>query len=536
MRSSFESYLKDIGREYAKPLWIASLSAAIVSISAVGLLGLSGWFLAATAIAGAGGPVLIQALNYIWPSALIRLLAILRTVFRYAERLAGHEAGLKALAAIRPDLFYRISQIAPDMAFSMSRGDTSSRLIQDVGSLEAELVTRSASPYAIAGMAMALIMSSFLGLEAALVCFCGFIAHYMVSKQFAKFVNTSNENRDNGDELAETANLKSYLYELIPILPDIKAYDLSQNLLKTANQFEDKIISAKQDRYGADTWLAGATRIILIVTLISEVLVSPGQSTALLAMALLSIVAGFESANANLQRVVQKSLFQSAKERIEEIYTLPPLEPEATITPHQVRLIYGSQTITIDKDTRLQLSGPTGSGKTRLINNLVGFLRPDDPNGFSRGSAFTPEDFSLCAQEAQIISATIKENLTLALDHVAIPNTSDYNIQIDEINRAIADAGLSEKIKSLPMGLDTWIGDGGTALSGGERKRLALARAYLRSAPILILDEPTEGLDAKMEAYVVERLMKRLNETGQALIFTSHRPALAKIGTHCLTL
>ena len=86
------------------------------------------------------------------------------------------------------------------------------------------------------------------------------------------------------------------------------------------------------------------------------------------------------------------------------------------------------------------------------------------------------------------------------------------------------------------MGLDTWIGDGGTALSGGERKRLALARAYLRSAPILILDEPTEGLDAKMEAYVVERLMKRLNETGQALIFTSHRPALAKIGTHCLTL
>jgi len=84
---------------------------------------------------------------------------------------------------------------------------------------------------------------------------------------------------------------------------------------------------------------------------------------------------------------------------------------------------------------------------------------------------------------------------------------------------------LDARVRRLPRGLQTWIGDGGEVLSGGERRRLSLARAYLRPAPWLLLDEPTEGLDAATEARLLEALDRRLRRTGQGAVIVSHRPA-----------
>jgi len=90
---------------------------------------------------------------------------------------------------------------------------------------------------------------------------------------------------------------------------------------------------------------------------------------------------------------------------------------------------------------------------------------------------------------------------------------------------ALRDAQLEARVRRMPEGLRTWIGDGGETLSGGERRRLALARAFLRPAPWLMLDEPTEGLDGKTEAAVVAALDRRLARTGQGLLLVSHRAA-----------
>ncbi|RZM25786.1 MAG: ATP-binding cassette domain-containing protein, partial [Sphingomonas sp.] len=87
----------------------------------------------------------------------------------------------------------------------------------------------------------------------------------------------------------------------------------------------------------------------------------------------------------------------------------------------------------------------------------------------------------------------------------------------------------TEVIEALPNGLDTWIGEHGVRLSGGERRRLSLARAYLVRAPWLLLDEPTEGLDATTERCVAERLSARLARTGQGLVMVSHRPAMVAL-------
>ena len=93
------------------------------------------------------------------------------------------------------------------------------------------------------------------------------------------------------------------------------------------------------------------------------------------------------------------------------------------------------------------------------------------------------------------------------------------------------DACLAAKVRALPHGLDSWIGEDGVRLSGGERRRLSLARAYLAPAPWLLLDEPTEALDAQTEAQVVARLLARLERTGQGLVVVTHRPALLAVCT-----
>jgi len=101
---------------------------------------------------------------------------------------------------------------------------------------------------------------------------------------------------------------------------------------------------------------------------------------------------------------------------------------------------------------------------------------------------------------------------------------------------ALSDAALATKARALPHGLDSWIGEGGERLSGGERRRLSLARAYLRDAPWLLLDEPTEGLDSATETAVIAALAARLARIGQGVIIVSHRPGPLTLSRRRLSL
>jgi len=134
--------------------------------------------------------------------------------------------------------------------------------------------------------------------------------------------------------------------------------------------------------------------------------------------------------------------------------------------------------------------------------------------------------FAYAPQDAALTSGTARETLR--------QGASDADEAALWV--ALADAGLDARVRGLPGGLDAWLGDAGERLSGGERRRLSLARAYLRPAPWLLLDEPTEGLDGATEAFVVERLRARLARTGQGLIAVTHRPAVLALGDRAVRL
>jgi ATP-binding cassette subfamily C protein CydC len=167
---------------------------------------------------------------------------------------------------------------------------------------------------------------------------------------------------------------------------------------------------------------------------------------------------------------------------------------------------------------RLAIVGPSGCGKTTAVETLLG-LRDETSPAARRLFAWLPQD-------AGLIAGTVRDNLRLAS-----PAATD-----DQLWTVLEDAALAERVRAAPGGLSAFLGDDGERLSGGERRRLALARAYLRDAAWLLLDEPTEGLDPVTEARVVERLEQRLDRTGQGLVLISHRPAPAAICDRMLAM
>jgi ATP-binding cassette subfamily C protein CydC len=172
---------------------------------------------------------------------------------------------------------------------------------------------------------------------------------------------------------------------------------------------------------------------------------------------------------------------------------------------------------------RLALAGPSGCGKSSIAELLLRF-RPYQGEisigGTEMNSLASDELRTLIAavpQRPHLFNSTLRDNLLLAN-----PDASEPQLQ-----QAMDDSCLTDWVDTLPEGLETRVGEGGNAVSGGEARRIALARALLKDTPILILDEPTEGLDLDTEQKVVARLMARL--AGKTVLIITHRPACLKL-------
>jgi ATP-binding cassette subfamily C protein CydC len=516
-------------RRQRTDLWIAALSAGGAAAAACLLLGLSGWFLTGAAIAGAAGPAVVAAFNYLLPSAAIRFLAISRTGLRYTERLFGHAAALKALAEIRPALFAGIAAAPAARSLRLSSGEATSRLVQDVDALQ-DVFIRAAAPWAaLAALAAASAMIA-LASPAALA---PFLAAFCAEVALGAWIGRVRSRAPGAEALAAAGALKDQLQAFAGASAELRCYGLAGAAIDHLMTLDDRLGEAKRRCWGATAEMSVLQPALAGLAVTGVLLLCLRAPPALAALAALSAGVALESAGALLAAMDRSGAVAAAGERLDALLGPAAACIEPPSGPAWIDLDLGGARRRLSPGEHWLLAGVSGCGKTRVLESLL-CLR-DVPPGHVRigcrdigglDPAWPRSLFSHAPQDARLICGTVRDNLRLA----------DPAADDDAMWRALARTQLDRKIAALPQSLDTWVGDGGARLSGGEQRRLSLARALLRPAAWLLLDEPTENLDAESEARVVEGLRAHLEETGQGLILVSHRAAAQALADHRLDL
>lgn len=514
-------------RRQRRRILAAGASAAIVAASSVLLLGVSGWFISAAALAGGAGASAALAFNSLLPSACIRLLAILRTGCRYSEKLAGHDAALHALASLRPALFRAIAAMPPVEAIALTAGDTVARLVQDVDEVEQRFIRRIAGWGALAaavtggaviacsGAVSALATAGAVllaagGLMLAGRCLAGRLAHHGSAVPAA-----------NGRLRQSFANLAGASSEL-------RAYGLEQWAIGHVTGRAAELLVA-QRRVTADAgWFGLLHAIAMGGAAMLALWLSRSAPVPLVALASLAAAMTVEGMGGVLSGFQRRGRLHAAEARLDALFPAPVVRRDEDAGA--VQAISAMPAITLhDPAIRLApgsivgIAGRSGCGKTTLIGQLQklrpgerGRIKLDGVDLEDLGIATARRCFSTLPQDAALLAGSVRDNL--------LPG--DPEADESALWSALHAAALDRRVLRLPFGLQSWLGEDGARLSGGERRRLALARCLLRRSPWLLLDEPTEGLDAACEAVVIDRLRSRLARSGQGAIIVSHRPAV----------
>jgi ABC-type multidrug transport system fused ATPase/permease subunit len=268
-----------------------------------------------------------------------------------------------------------------------------------------------------------------------------------------------------------------------------------------------------------DAHAAGALDRVLVATL------------ALLALASFDAVSPLPGAARELSGLLASGRRVLAAVELEPLVA-DPAEPRprpaahAPIALEAVTARYGTEEpvlrgfdLRLEPGRKVALVGPSGAGKTTVLNLLLRFLDPAEGRVTIGGHdlrEFRQEDvrstFALAGQDAHLFDSSIGENL-----RVARPDADEA-----ELWAALQRAHLADWVSSLPSGLDTRVGEEGSALSGGQRQRLVLARALLAGAPVLLLDEPTAHLDPPAAAALVDDVLAAAGD--RAVLLVTHRP------------
>ena len=511
-------------------LMLACAASMAVAAGSVGLLGVSGWFITASALAGLAGPLAAGAFNYLLPAAIIRLCAILRTGGRYAERVIGHDAALGALSRLRPRLFAGILAAPVDRALSLSVGDASARMVQDVDVLEARFVRIPVPWGLVAGVVTGLALLVPAGLLPAGATLLVLALTLGLGWLLARLSAEAGRNVQR-----TTARLKDRYATLVSASSELRAYGLEDWAAREIARESEALLAAQKQLTGWGGWFALLQGAAAGSAAMLAMALSAHQPLPLAAMAALGAAMTVDCAAPFLRGLEAQGGWTEAAHRIDRMLDNPHPAPGmlAQLSPQPAisLLRVGAQ---LSPGSITGLTGRSGIGKTTILEKLVGLRHDDEGTILLDRTALLMIDlaalrhaFAYAPQDAAMLAGTVRDNLALA----AHDGTTEADIW-----QALEDAALAETVRVLPHGLDTWIGENGAALSGGERRRLSLARAYLRPAPWLLLDEPTAGLDQATESRVVERLGARLLVSGQGAIIVSHRPAPLALCTSLITL
>ena len=518
------------------PLFLGLVLMITGLASSIGLLITSGWFLAATAIAGLG-----TLFNFFYPSASVRGLAISRTLFRYFEKLVTHDATFRILAKLRVQVFEKIIPLSPAVLNRYRNSDLLNRLVSDVDTLDS-LYLRLIAPFITAIfviLAMCIGLSFVnvplalgLGVSLLLLVFIIPTVFYQLGKKF-------------GEKLVHSRALyRTQFLEFIQAQAELLLFNaedkLKDNIAKTEANWQ-----ADQQKEANLSGFSSALSLFLNGLIIAAMLWFSSQAEfgndeyrmAFIALFTFAALASFEilmplgSAFLHIGQVI------ASAERVTDIIEQQPLvtfNGKAEFDQNAITLIEAKDlsftyperqnralenlNLTIQKGKKVAILGKTGSGKSTLLQLLVRNYNANQGELFLAGKPIADyaEDtlrsqFCFLTQRVHVFSDTLRQNLQFA---------SAVNISDEKMIEVLNQVGLS-KLLEQEQGLDIWLGDGGRPLSGGEQRRLGLTRILLNDAPILLLDEPTEGLDRETERQILRLILAHAEN--KTLIMVTHR-------------
>ncbi|XVV16713.1 thiol reductant ABC exporter subunit CydC [Actinoplanes sp. CA-131856] len=529
--------LRSASRPAAPGLMLAVLAGVGAAGAAVGLMATSAWLISRAAL---HPPVLHLMVAIV----AVRAFGIGRGVFRYAERLAGHDAALRVLGRLRVRLFDRLAALAPAGTAGFRGADLAQRLAADVDAV-LDMLVRVVLPYTVAavvGLGSVLLVGAMSPVAGAALAF-----GLLVVAVGVPLLQSAAARRADGRLAPLRGDLATATVDLLHGLPDLIAYGATPAQLARLSEADTRLREAERRSTAAAGASAAVTALVTGLSLIvglaaGAVAVRSGALHGeLLAVIVLTPLAVFESV-AGLPVAAQRfAAARASLTRLAEILSTPdpitvpevpaPL-PAASVPSVSVQGVSASWvrgrtavrdlSFELPAGGRVALVGPSGSGKSTVAALLVRFLDPTagritldgvdlrrlDPDQVRKIVGYLPED-------AYLFDTTISANL-----RVGRPDASE-----DELRTALARARLLDWVETLPDGLETFVGEHGMALSGGQRRRLALARALLADFRVLILDEPTEHLDDETAVALTRDLLEAAGDRSVLLI--THRTDVA---------
>ncbi|MGH8127772.1 MAG: thiol reductant ABC exporter subunit CydC [Gammaproteobacteria bacterium] len=526
-----------LGRDARRTFALGALLAFIVILANVVLLGLAGWFIAAMAAAGLAG----TAINYFTPAAGIRAFAILRTVGRYLERLVNHDATLRLLSRLRVWVYARIEPLAPAVLARYRRGDVLTRLVADVDTLDNAWL-RVFSPTVVALFAAAAMLAFLLFLSVP-VAFVDLALLVVVGVAFPLLTQRLGR-RAAERTAAEAGQIKAELVDGFAGLAELEALgadalhrELGTHSSRKLAQAQDRGLAIEAGALGL-TVLAIGTALSLTWLLVAPSAASGHTDPLYLPLLIFFVLASLEAVQGlpGAFRALGDTL--AAARRVFELGDETPVviesvQPITRVADYglvfdDVRLRYGpglgwaldGVSFALPAGAAVAIVGSSGAGKSSLAQLLLRFwdcdtgaIRLGEHAIADYGLETLRSQFAYSAQSTRLFSTTIRENLRLAC-----PDVDDKTLW-----GTLETVELATEVRGFERGLDSFVGAGGMMLSAGQARRLMLARAWLSEAPILLLDEPTEGLDTANERTIVERLAQDRGD--RSLLLITHRLA-----------
>ncbi|PTO66210.1 heme ABC transporter ATP-binding protein/permease CydC [Vibrio splendidus] len=509
-------------------LAFATLSASI------GLLTLSGWFISASAVAGL--TIARETFNYMLPGGGVRGLAMSRTAGRWGERVVSHNATFKLLTDLRIFFFKKLAPLIPGRISNLRDADLLNRLVADVDAMD-HVYLRLVSPVTVGVFGIFFLTLFLMWFDSSLGLILGSILLIMLLVWPILFYKLG---KRNGGELTQNkADLRVTTLDWIEGYSELTLFGAEERyrnaILETqrklmANQFVNANLTGMAS---AALMLFNGLTLVLMLWLAADGVGgnAPDPFIALMAFAtmasfelLMPIAGAFQHLGQTLSSarrlnevILSEPEVQFAEEKLDINKPLDITFSNVTFNyPDSERTVLNAVDLTIPATHKVAIVGQTGSGKSTLIQLLTRYWDPKKGYISIAGIELTQwnesqlrESISVVSQRVDILNGTLRDNLLIAR-----PEATD-----DHLANILRDVGLEKLLEN--NALDSWLGDGGRQLSGGEKRRIGIARAILHDAPILLLDEPTEGLDKQTEHSIMTLFEKHFE--GKTVIFITHR-------------